>query len=1187
MTKMHRGKKAAASLMAGILLCQMFVFGVSKTSADAREVAKKMSFEVVGEGIVTVTDTAERTQEITSGSVIEVPKGMCVRVQAESPKETDIAVHVLDKDGNYELEDVSEVQGKCFWRDVTAMELEKKVVVTFGKEDKKIRAVRTGQTRGNYNKPEAGDVFTGNCVITAVDGGNGHTVHSVTIGGFTGILAGVTATGGCADHTAAAPYVGQEYTYRYTVTGVNKVTGEVMGNLYCTSVTGSTDGVTKDSGGRLIGYQRISGSALIYRNYSGYAKLKKGKTQTVLTNGNPQYSLEDACYGIYKDRSATNEAATFTTDKEGNSNTVELEEGTYYVKEKKAPKGYRLDETVYPVTVVSGQTVSVNVKDVPVYSDMELILEKIDQEYKAGKSHGAGSLEGAEFTVCYYAGIYDQATLPKTPDRTWVLKSKKEKDRYESRLNKDYQISGDDFYYAEDGKIPVLPLGTISIEETKAPEGYSLDGAYIESVEGKTEGTYYLTKIIQDGNLAKIQGGNTYKIADRIFRGDIEFQKKDEETQESMAGIPFRITSVTTGESHMIMTDANGYFSSASNYVKHSENTNTGQAESGIWFGLNSGGEMSEVNDDNGAFPYDTYKMEELRCGQNVDKALYKGTFKISRDNYILDLGTIMNPDLVISTVAKDEETGTHYSNADESVTVIDTVTYTGLKKGKEYVMKGTLMDHKTGEPVLDSKGKKIFGLQKFIPKTAKGSVEVEFNFDGNTLAGKNITVFEECYLDEELIAVHKDIEDVSQMIHFPELKTSVKDDQTGIHIIKSEKDMQITDTVEYHNLKKGKKYKITGILMDKDTGKAVKDANGEKITSSVEFVAEDTDGSVDVKFNFDGTNLGGKILVAFEKLYYGEKLYGTHADLEDEEQTMYVPEVETVALNKETETHHALADGTVELLDTVKYRNLLPGRNYTLHGMIVEKETGNPVSEERTLEFVPEKSEGSVELGFEISADELCGKTIVVYEEIKADGKSIAEHKDPEAKEQSIYFPEIGTKALDENSKTQEGEAKEKQKIIDQITYKNLLPDETYVLKGVLMDKETGKELLDENGKRVTAGISFVPENEEGTIEMTFELDARMLSGKSVVVFERLYDEEEHLIAKEEDIENADQTILYRKQEIPKNTIVEKPGHNSKEVRKSPKTGDENRMDLWLVMLCAFGIAVVTEIVIYKRRNR
>ena len=114
-------------MMAGILLCQMFVLVCQRLLQIAREVAKKMSFEVVGEGIVTVTDTAERTQEITSGSVIEVPKGMCVRVQAESPKETDIAVHVLDKDGNYELEDVSEVQGKCFWRDLTAMELEKKL----------------------------------------------------------------------------------------------------------------------------------------------------------------------------------------------------------------------------------------------------------------------------------------------------------------------------------------------------------------------------------------------------------------------------------------------------------------------------------------------------------------------------------------------------------------------------------------------------------------------------------------------------------------------------------------------------------------------------------------------------------------------------------------------------------------------------------------------------------------------------------------------------------------------------------------------------------------------------------------------------------------------------------------------------------------------------------------------------
>ena len=456
----------------------------------------------------------------------------------------------------------------------------------------------------------------------------------VTMGGFTGILAGVTANGGCADHTAAAPYTGQECTYKYTITAVNKATGEVTGNLYCTSVTGATDGVTKDSSGRLIGYQRVSGTAVIHRSYNGYAKLKKGKTLTTLTDGNAEYSLEGAAYGVYSDRGATKENAVFTTDKNGESNTLELEEGMYYVKEKKAPKGYKLDERIYQVTVTSGQTAEVNVKDVPVYSDMELLLDKIDQESKEGKALGGGSLEGAEFTVRFYAGRYTQESLPEKPSKVWVLRTKKENDVCRSKLGKEYQISGDDFYYAENGDKPVLPLGTVSIEETKAPKGYMLEKAYIEGDNGKLAENYYLTQIVQNGNQTNIQDGNNYKIADRICRGDIEFQKKDEETQMAMAGIPFQITSVTTGECHRIMTDENGYFSSASDYTKHSKDTNSGQSESGVWFGMNSNGESVEVNDAYGAFPYDTYRLEELRCEENVDKVLYKGTFRISRDRY-------------------------------------------------------------------------------------------------------------------------------------------------------------------------------------------------------------------------------------------------------------------------------------------------------------------------------------------------------------------------------------------------------------------------------------------------------------------------------------------------------------------------------------------------------------------------
>ena len=1186
MTKILKVRKTAASLLAAILFCQVIMFCMSQMPVvRASEAESKMKFEVWGDGEVTVTDVEDQIQQIDTGTEITVPNGKCIRVHANATEDTTIIMRIVNEESDQNLEDRSEMWGKYFWRDITATGMEKKIIIIFKKNNRNVntQTTRKVQLRGSKEKPEIGDVFTGTCVVTAVDGGNGHTVHGVTISGFTGILAGMSVEGKCADHTAAAPYVGQEFTYEYTVTSVNKITGEVCGNLYCKSVVGATDGVTKDAEGRLIGYQRVNGIALIYRNYSGYAKLKKGKSQTILTENNPEYSLEGACYGVYYDAGAEKEAAMFTTDKEGNSNIIELEEGTYYVKEKKAPKGYRLDTKIYPIVVTSGETAEINVTDEPLYSDMELVLEKIDRESMNGNTQGSGSLEGAEFTVRYYAGIYEKNTLPETPDKTWVLSTKKEKNIYECRLNKDYQIAGDTFYYAENGTTPVLPLGTICIEETKAPKGYLLESSYIEAKEGRIDGTYYLTQIKQDGTQVKIKGGNKYKIADRICRGDVEFQKRDEETQMSMAGIPFEITSVTTGECHRIMTDENGYFSSASNYVKHSVNTNTGQPESGVWFGMNGNGGTAEVNDEYGAFPYDTYRLEELRCENNIGKSLYKGTFKISKDQYTVDLGTIMNPDFTLMTSAKDEKTGTHYANADKNVSVTDTVTYTGLRKGQEYVMKGTLMDQETGEALLDQEGKKITALQKFIPKTAEGNVEIEFIFDGRPLAGKSITIFEECFMENKQIAVHKDLNDTNQMIHFPKLKTSAIDDRTESNIIKAEKNMMITDTVEYHNLKKGKRYKITGILMDKETGKSVNDSSGEKVTSNVEFTADEKDGVVEVKFIFDGSNLEGKTLVVFEHLYYGEKLYAVHADLEDTDQTMYVPSIETTALAGNTGTHHAFAEERIEVTDTVKYKNLQPGEIYILYGIVVEKETKEPVCEKKQIEFIPKKSEGNVEMTFEINGDILAGKTIVVYEEMKMNGKSIAEHKNPEAKEQSIYFPKITTKALDEDTKMQEAEAKKGQRITDQVSYENLLPGETYVLKGVVMNKENGKELLDKNNHKILCRTTFIPETPTGTVEMTFNLDAQKLNEKSVVIFEKLYDEKGHLIAREENIDNKDQTVTYRKPEIPQKPDDKSP---SSSVRKSPKTGDEIPVFLWILLLGSFGISIAAGINIFKKKQ-
>lgn len=1186
MTKSHKGKKAIASFLAGLFLLQGAFAGGSMLQVNAKESVKKMKFEIVGEGTVTITDVEDKVRTITSEEVMEVPEGMCIRVGASTKEQMPITMQIMDIQGKYELEDRTSVNESEFWRDVTAMGEEKKVVITFGDkpnlEGRRLRSKR--MARSSEEKPETGDVFTGRCVIKAVDGGNGHTVHGVTIGGFTGILAGTTASGGCADHTAAAPYVGQEYTYRYTVTGVNKITGEVTGNLYCTSVTGATDGVTKDANGRLIGYQRVSGTALVHRSYNGYAKLTKGKTETALTEKNPCYSLNGAVYGVYKDEGATQEAAEFVTDAEGNTNVIEVEEGLYYVKEKKAPAGYHLDPQVYPLQIQSGQTSEINVTDTPLYEAMGLKIKKTDQEKTDGGMSGAGNLEGTEFTVRYYAGEYQKENLPDKAEKTWVLKIKKETEQdaeqkrevYCAKLEDEYKVSGDEFFYASGSDKPVLPLGTISIEETKAAEGY------VRNSEIR------IMAIRQSGNQAQLESGHVYKIANRIARGDIEFKKKDEETQKSMGEIPFEITSVTTGESHRIMTDVNGYYSSASSYVKHSKDTNTGQAESGLWFGKNSDGNMSEINDSYGALPYDTYELKEIRCKQNQDKALYEGIFKVTKDQYTVDLGTIMNPDLVISTMAKDEKTGTHYAKADQKVTIIDVVSYTGLKKGEEYTMKGILMDRKAAEPVKDAGGKEITAMQTFKPKTAEGKVEVEFVFDGSALSGKDVTVFEECYIGNELIAVHKDLEDKNQMIHFPALQTEAKDKKTELNVTKAEKNIVIKDRVEYKNLKEGKQYTVTGTLMDKKTGEKIKDAKGNAVTSTVEFIAEKKDGSVEVEFRFDGRNLGGRTLVAFEKLYYGEKLYAVHENLKDEAQTIYVPKIGTTAVNEKTKSQMANAEENVTITDTVKYENLQPGETYTLYGKIIEKESLKELAEEKKLEFVPEKKTGTVDITFELDGSEMAGKTLVVYEEVKQNGKSIAEHKNPEAKEQSIYFPKIGTKAMDADSKTQEGVAKANQKIIDQVTYENLIPGEAYVLNGVLMNKENGKPLLDRNGKEITSSITFTPKEENGMVEMTFELDATDLNEKSVVVFEKMYDKGEHLIAREESITNQEQTVVYKRVKVSKEETVKKDtgtGTTAK-ISKTPKTGDVNAVALCVVAVISFVMVVAAGIITYKKKK-
>ena len=1045
---------------------------------------QEAEFRIEGNGSLSLTGADGKEVKLDSGkTTMKMPVMTYIHMVANSKTSTKITVTVKDSN-DIVLEDPSTETGTSSWRDISLTGGSKKIVtVSFGNSKSRAKVARRAVSgiaaqSADYGialqsaTPSVGQKFTGSCIITGVNQSHaGGTVHSVSIKCNSGVLNGVSATTGCADHTASAPSVGEAFTYVFTVTNVNESTGVVTGNVYCTAVKGSTDGVHKNEHG-LIGTQRVQGTASYVGQFNGKAKLKKSSSNTTLVAGNPCYSLTGASYGVYSDAGCTSQKATFTTNENGDSNVIDVPAGKYYVKEITAPKGYYKDNTVYPLTVTSGQTATVSVTDKPGDDPAAITINKKDSEVpENGIAIGGASLEGAQFTVKYYAGYYTKDNLPENATKTWVLETKKRTRSdgtivYQTGLTEAYKVSGDDFFLV-DG-LPTLPLGTISITETKAPKGYSLDNAYLTPVGSTDKSSTYVAQITMDSDAVHLQGGNEYEMNDHVLRGDFEFTKKDEEDKTPMANIPFKITSKTTGESHKIVTDENGYYSSASDFNKHSQDTNGGKKDSGLWFGQYKVGDETKITDPDdtkGALPYDTYEIEELKCDANEGKALYKGTLTITRDGYKIDMGTIENADLTLQTTAKDEASNTHYAATDDAVTLVDTVSYTGLKKGKTYTLKGKLMNQKTGEALLDADGKEITSEKKFTPKTAEGSTEVEFDFDASKLAGCDVTVFEYCYLDDTLITSHEDINDQDQTVHFPSIGTTAKDSTTDTNISKADGKISIVDTVKYTNLKVGKKYKVTGKLMDKATEKVVKDADGNEVTAETTFVAKESNGSVKVTFTFDASDLAGKSVVVFEQLYRDNAIVASHEDIKDEGQTVHFPEVHTTAKDSETKNNLSKADDKVTIIDTVKYTNLIPGKQYQVHGTLMDKETGNPLTVNdqevtATKTFTPDKADGSVDLTFVFDGSALAGKSIVAFEDVQYEGKSVGTHADINDKDQTIDFPKIQTTAADEDTAINLSKAEDLVVIHDTVSYENLTPGREYELKGKLMDQTTGEVL-------------------------------------------------------------------------------------------------------------------------------
>lgn len=267
--------------------------------------------------------------------------------------------------------------------------------------------------------------------------------------------------------------------------------------------------------------------------------IKKTSANPAITDNNPCYSLQGAEYGVYKTeadaKADKNKVNTLTIGKYDSSekykdwsNEIELDEGTYYVKETKNPKGYALNNSVVKVTIKANENSWIGTngefKDYPQSDPVRILLGKVDKETNKNKPQGSASLAGAEFTIKYYKGLYDSdpAKSGQTPARSWVLKTN---ENGFATLSSKYKVSGDDFYYASTGD-PTLPVGTITIQETKAPTGYFINNeVFVRKIVagGNKEGveTYNQPEILEKVikfNIKKVQAGTSTPVSGAVFR---------------------------------------------------------------------------------------------------------------------------------------------------------------------------------------------------------------------------------------------------------------------------------------------------------------------------------------------------------------------------------------------------------------------------------------------------------------------------------------------------------------------------------------------------------------------------------------------------------------------------------------------------------------------------------------------
>lgn len=559
----------------------------------------------------------------------------------------------------------------------------------------------------------------------------------------------------------------------------------------------------------------------------------------------PEYSvngLAGAVFEIYADEDITTPdgtvrakkdelVATLKTNTKGTATSKQLYLGKYRVVETVAPYGTVINPEPRTVELTySGQNEKVTNTSTSFTNDRQKVEIDLTKVLEQNEKFNIGSNDEIR-NVSF--GLYADEDL-KAANGTVIPK------------NGLLEIITCD----EKGKATFttdLPIGSYYVKEISTDNHYILsDKKYpvVFEYAGQDVATVHIS--VNDGE----------PLGNEIIYGTIKGLKIDRETGENIAGALFGLFSTDETE----FTEKTTILTSESN-------------EEGIFTFEN--------------VPYGKYIVRELKPAEGYlpNEENYQAT--VSEDEEVIEI-TVENdkiPELgTTATIDGKKEVG-----ATEVFTLEDVVEYKHLVPGKEYTVKGVLMDKSTEKELLID-GKKITSEATFIPDEPIGEVIVSFEFDARYIKeDTDIVVFESLYSEDKELAVHADIDDEGQTVTVKIPKIGTKASIDGKKEFTANGDITIDDVVSYKNLTTGKEYKIIGVLMDKSTGKVFL-VDGKEIRSEVTFTPETSDGDVTVSFTLDGSAITKDTeIVVFETLYRDKTEIAVHADIDDKDQTVTI----------------------------------------------------------------------------------------------------------------------------------------------------------------------------------------------------------------------------------------------------------------------------------------------------------